>query len=406
MLLGGTGLASARGRVGSTPAGSASGTLTFGSNYSDEIPRTAMQAVLDGFPNDNVEVRVNTVDHNSYQENITNYLQQPDDVMAWFTGYRLQFFAAQGLVGDITDVWEGIDNIGDNFKATCTGEDGKQYMVPFYNYPWAVHYKPSLFEEHGFEIPTTLDELTALATEMQGAGLTPFSLGNDAAWPAMGTFDILNMRINGYQFHVDLMAGEGEWTSDEVREVFATWETLLPFHQSGPNGRTWQEAAQALNAGETGMMLLGTFISEQFADNLDDLAFFPFPEVNPEHGRDSIDAPIDGFMMAADPDNEEASKAMLAYLATGEAQITYLTLNPGSVAVASDADQSGYTDLQLASAELIAETPNIAQFLDRDTNPEFAANVMGDALADFLADPGSIDSILSDVEERKQVIFT
>jgi hypothetical protein len=31
--------------------------------------------------------------------------------------------------------------------------------------------------------------------------------------------------------------------------------------------------------------------------------------------------------------------------------------------------------------------------------------VMGDALADFIADPGSIDSILSDVEERKAVIF-
>ena len=59
----------------------------------------------------------------------------------------------------------------------------------------------------------------------------------------------------------------------------------------------------------------------------------------------------------------------------------------------------------MKSAELIGATANIAQFLDRDTNPEFASNVMVDALADFLADPGSIDSILDDVEDRKQVIF-
>lgn len=411
VLLGGSRLAGASGRAapGARPGravNAASGTLTVGSNYSDEVPKNAFQAVVDAFENDAVEISINTVDHNSFQENITNYLQQPDDVMTWFAGYRLRYFAAQGLLAPITDVWDGITNIGDNFKAASTGDDGEQYLVPFYNYPWAVHYKPSVFEENGWEIPTTLDELVALADEMQGGGVTPFSLGNDGKWPAMGTFDILNMRINGYQFHIDLMAGDGDWTSDEVRSVFAEWEKLLPYHQSGANGRTWQEAAQALKSGETGMMLLGTFVSEQFADDLEDLDFFPFPEVNPDHGTDSIDAPIDGFMLAADPDNEAAAKEFLAYLATGEAQITFLTENPGSVAVADDADTSGYTALQQKSAELIADTANIAQFLDRDTNPEFAANVMGDALADFLADPGSIDSILSDVEERKGVIFT
>jgi multiple sugar transport system substrate-binding protein len=262
-----------------------------------------------------------------------------------------------------------------------------------------------VFEEKGWTVPTTLDELTTLADAMQADGVTPFSLGNDGKWPAMGTFDILNMRINGYQFHVDLMAGNGDWTSDEVKAVFAEWETLLPYHQEGANGRTWQEAAQSMKSGETGMMLLGTFISEQFADDLDDLDFFPFPEVNADHGTDSIDAPIDGFMLAAEPDNEAAAKEFLTYLATGEAQITFLTANPGSVAVATDADTAAYTALQQKSAELIAGTANIAQFLDRDTNPEFAANVMGDALADFVADPGSIDSILSDVEERKSAIF-
>jgi multiple sugar transport system substrate-binding protein len=96
---------------------------------------------------------------------------------------------------------------------------------------------------------------------------------------------------------------------------------------------------------------------------------------------------------------------VLRYLGTPEAAIVFLTENPGSVAANSDADTSGYTPLQVKSAELIGATANIAQFLDRDTNPEFASNVMVDALSDFLADPGSIDDILTDVEDRKQVIF-
>ena len=391
--------------TGGGGGGTATGTLTLGSNYSDAVPAAALAAMIAGFPNKNVDVKVNTVDHNTFQENITNYLQQPDDVITWFAGYRLRYFAAQGLLGDISDVWGGLTGFSEGFKAASTGEDNKQYLVPLYNYPWAVHYRPSFFEEKGYAVPSTLDELMGLADQMMTDDVTPFSLGNDGKWPAMGTFDILNMRINGYQFHVDLMAGDGDWTSDEVKAVFAAFGDLLPFHQSGPNGRTWQEAATAMKSGETGMMLLGTFVSEQFADSLDDLDFFPFPAINDEYGTDSIDAPIDGFMMAAAPKNEEAAKEFLAYLGTGEAAVAFLTENPGSVAASTEADTSGYTALQEKSTELISSTANIAQFLDRDTNPEFASNVMGDALADFISDPGSIDSILGDVEDRKKVIF-
>jgi multiple sugar transport system substrate-binding protein len=382
-----------------------SGTVTFGSNYSDELPLNAFQATIDAFANPDIEVSINTVDHNSFQQNITNYLQQPDDLMTWFAGYRLQFFAAQGLLGDISDVWADLTGFSDGFKNACTGEDGNQYMVPFYNYPWAIHYSKSLWEERGYTAPATWDELIALCDQMQADGITPFSIGNSDGWPAMGTFDILNMRINGYDFHVSLMAGEEDWTSDQVKEAFAQWTTLLPYYQEGPNGRTWQEAAQSLKAHETGMYMLGTFVSEQFADNLDDLDFFAYPALNDEFGTDSIDAPIDGFMMAAEPQNPEAAKEVLRYLGTPEAAIVYLTENPGSVAANSEADTSGYTALQVKSAELIGATANIAQFLDRDTNPEFASNVMIDALTDFLADPSSIDSILDGVEERKQVIF-
>ena len=383
----------------------ATGTVTVGSNYSDDVPKNAFQASVDAFANPDIEVSINTIDHNSFQENITNYLQQPDDLMTWFAGYRLRFFAAQGLVGDISDVWTDLSGFSDGFKNACTGDDGNQYMVPFYNYPWAVHYSKSLFEERGYAAPASWDELIALCDTMQADGLTPFSLGNDGKWPAMGTFDILNMRINGYDFHISLMAGQEDWTSDAVKAVFTEFATLLPYHQEGANGRTWQEAAVALKSHETGLMFLGTFVSEQFADSLDDLDFFAFPALNDEFGTDSIDAPIDGFMMAAEPENADAAKELLKYLGTPEAEITFLTANPGSVAANSEADTSAYTALQTKSAELIAASANIAQFLDRDTNPEFASNVMGDALADFISDPGSIDSILSDVEDRKKVIF-
>ena len=388
--------------------GTASGELTVGSNYSNALPQEGLHALLEAFPNENVTILLNEVDHNTFQENITTYLQNPDDVIPWFAGYRMQFFAAQGLLGPIDDVWEASlnDTMSEGFKVASTGEDGQLYFVPFNYYAWGIHYRPSVFEENGWEIPTTMDQLMGVAEEMQAAGLVPFAFGNDGRWPAMGTFDQLNFRLNGYQFHMDLMAGNESWTDERVRNVFTEWEKLLPLHQENPNGRTWQEAGAAFANKEAGMMTIGNFVGQQFAEgDLSDLDFFPWPEMNPEFGTETIEAPIDGWMMAANPQNPEAAKELLYHFGTPAAQEAYLTEDQSSVAASLEADSSIYNSLQMKALEAVSAAPTVTQFLDRDTNPEFAANVAGQVFADFVADPSSIDSILEDMQAQAEAIF-
>jgi multiple sugar transport system substrate-binding protein len=386
----------------------ATGELTLGSNYSNAVPQQALQAAVDAFPNENVTVSINEVDHNTFQENITTYLQNPDDVIPWFAGYRMQFFAEQGLLGNVNDVWEaGLnDNLTEAFKTASTGLDGNQYFVPWTYYNWGIFYRPSLFEENSWTPPTTLDELTALAAAMQEANITPFAFGNDGRWPAMGTFDQLNFRMNGYQFHVDLMAGRESWTDDRVKAVFAQWEAFLPLHQENPNGRTWEEAAASVVNKESGMMTIGSFIGEVFpAEELSDLDFFVWPELNPEFGTGTVEAPIDGWMMAASPKNEAAAKELLYHFGTATAQEAFLTINPSVVGSSGNIDTSLYSPLQVKVAETIANAANITQFLDRDASPEFASNVAGPLLADFLADPSSIDDILENMQAQAEAIY-
>src|SRR5215217_2596735 len=380
------------------PAGS--GELTAGSNYSDELPKAGLHALIESFPNKNVTVKLNEVDHNTFQENITTYLQNPDDVFPWFAGYRMQFFAAQDLLGPIDDVWEaGLnDTMSEGFKLASTGQDGKLYFVPITYYCWGVHYRPSLFSENEWTPPTTYDELKTLATTMQDKGIVPFAFGNDGRWPAMGTFDQLNFRINGYQFHMDLMAGKESWTDDRVKNVFTEWASLLPFHQENPDGRTWQEAAAAFVDKEAGMMTIGNFVGNQFPEgDTSDLDFFPWPEMNPDVGTETIEAPIDGWMMAKSPKNADAAKEFLYYIGTADAQQAYLAKDPSVIGAAQDIDKSIFSPLQLKALEAVSAAPTVTQFLDRDTSPEFASNVAGQAFADFIADPTSIDSILEDM---------
>ena len=54
----------------------------------------------------------------------------------------------------------------------------------------------------------------------------------------------------------------------------------------------------------------------------------------------------------------------------------------------------------------VSAAPNVTQFLDRDTSPEFASNVAGPALADFIADPTKIDSILADMQSQAEAIYS
>ena len=218
-----------------------------------------------------------------------------------------------------------------------------------------------------------------------------------------GTFDILNLRLNGYQFHVDLLAGKEDWTSDKVKNVFSTWTELLPFHQENPNGRTWEEAATALENKEAGMFFLGTFVAQNSTDQtyLDDLDFFNYPEFDPAIGATAIDAPIDGWMMAASPKNADGAKALLAGIGTAKYIDAYLAVNPSSVPANTKADTSNFNKIQTKSAELVGSAKFVSQFLDRDTSPDFVSNVIGDAFANFHADPTSIDSILSDIEAQK-----
>src|SRR5437016_5994 len=136
---GDTGSSTQPGTSGTPSGGGGTGPITFGSNYSDAAPKGAFAALTDAATaQSSVKITINTVDHNTFQNNISNYLQgTPDDLATWFAGYRLQFFAAQNLLEPIDDVWDTIGGtFNDAAKSLSKGIDDHYYLVPIYNYPW------------------------------------------------------------------------------------------------------------------------------------------------------------------------------------------------------------------------------------------------------------------------------
>ncbi|MES2093017.1 MAG: ABC transporter substrate-binding protein [Actinomycetota bacterium] len=391
---------------GSKPASSGSKTTTFGSSASDDVPKRAYAAMIAAFQKKSGDkVTINTVAHNDFQNNINTYLQgSPDDSFTWFAGYRMRYYAGKGLSAPIDDVW---DKIGGNFSAglakASTGDDGKKYFVPNYNYPWGFFYRKSVWAAKGYTVPTKFDELVTLAKQMKTDGLVPISFADKDGWPAMGTFDYINMRTNGYKFHMDLTAHKESWDQKKVKDVFDNWKQLLPYQSPNALGLTWQEGAQLLGEGKAGMYLLGSFVTQQFTDPtvLADIDFFPFPEIAVE-GMTAVEAPIDGLMLSKKGGSNPAAKALLAFMGTPAGQEAYFAVDKSNLMTAKGADTSGYSDFNKKLADVIGKAKSISQFFDRDALPAMANNVMIPALQGFLKD-GTIDT--ANLEAQAKALY-
>ncbi|HEY7046945.1 MAG TPA: extracellular solute-binding protein [Jatrophihabitantaceae bacterium] len=406
-----SGSSSAAGSGGAT-GGTAGGTISFGSNYSDAAPKGAFKALTDqATAKTGVKVSINTVDHNTFQNNISSYLQgTPNDLATWFAGYRLQFFAAQGLLDPIDDVWDKIGgNFNDAVKNLSKGVDGHYYLVPIYNYPWVIFYNKSVFASKGYQVPKTWDDFIALAKKMQQDGLVPLAFAEKDGWPALGTFDILNLRINGYDYHMQLMQHKVPWTDKGVTTVFDQWRELMPYLQKGANGRVWQDSAKALENKQAGMMFQGSnqVAANYSPANLKDLDFFPYPVINEQYAQDYMDAPADGFMMPKKGKNKDAAKAVLEYIGTPEAEATYLKTDMWDVGVANGLIAPSYNEIQKKSVSAIAACKNVSQFMDRDTVPDMAT-AMIKQIQGFIDNPSAsnVQSIQNSAESQAKTIFS
>lgn len=353
-------------------------------------------------------ITLNMNDANAFQNNLSQYLQgTPDDGFDWMAGYRMQFYSDQGLLADISDVWDEIgDQFENSYKIASTGSDGKQYFLPTSWYPWGLHYRKSTMVELGLdpESIATWDDLIKLCEATQKKGLIGYALGDKGGWEAMGTFDVINARVNGYQYHVDLLAGKEKWTDPRTLEVFKYWEQLIPFMNKNVLDISWEGMRDLLLAKKCGAMLMGSWFMADFRaksqEDYDDLWIVPFPEINPEHGRDTIDAPIDGLCVAANGENVDGGKELVKWLASKDGMQARLDSGNVFTSANKNQDTSAYDPFQKQQLAVMAEAKYITQFLDRDTRQDFANPVVAPAIQNFLRNPKEIVNILESVQEQ------
>lgn len=391
---------------------SLSGDLKITSDMSNPAPRAVMEGLVAGFqelhPDVNIELTI--VDREAWKTQIRNALgANPPDVVNWYAANRMGPYVEAGLFEDISDMYTNGDLTGlDSVKGAMT-LDGKQWGVPYTYYQWGIYYRQDIFNELGLSEPVTFDEELANCEKIVASGRACYAIGTKFLWTAGGWFDYLNMRTNGFDFHMQLARGEVEWTDPRVRETFANWRKIIdmggyiPDHQS----YSWQEALTSMIDGDATAYLMGNFAVAALRDGgLDDsqIDFYQFPLIaDVPQGED---APTDTFHIPSGAQNKENARAFLQYVTSAAVQTeinsgTALGQLPVNAESSVDADKFLEQGFEMLSNNAKG---GVAQFFDRDFPAEMASVGM-EGLQEFMVFPDNLDDILERLEEARQRIY-
>ena len=387
------------------------GELVINTDTSDAAPKAAFEALIKGFEAENPDVTVtwNLFDHEGYKTSIRNFLTaDAPDLANWYAGNRMLPYVNAGLFEPVDDVWEenGLkESLGSSLGSMTL--DGKIWGVPYTYYQWGVYYRKDLFAKHGVSVPTNWDEFIAAGKTLKAAGVTPITIGTRYLWTAAGVFDYLNLRTNGYDFHMQLTNGEIAWTDDRVKATFANWKTMLDagFFIDNHAAYSWQEALAPMVQGDAAMYVMGNFAVAPLRDaglTDDQLGFFQFPVIDPSIPL-AEEAPTDTIHIPANAKNKEDAKKFLAYLARADVQ-TEVNEILGQLPINKDSTVADDPFLNAGFSMLSSTTGGIAQFFDRDAPAEMAKAGM-EGFQEFMVKPDRLDAILKRLEKVRGQVY-
>ena len=390
-----------------------SGDLRIISDMSNPAPRAVMEGLAKEFgekhPDLNIDLEI--VDREAWKTQIRNALTaNAPDVVNWYAANRMGPYVNAGLFEDISDMYENGDLPGlDAVKGAMT-LDGKQWGVPYTYYQWGMYYREDMFKELGLTEPTTFEEELANCQKIVDSGKKCYAIGTKFLWTAGGWFDYLNMRTNGFDFHMQLARGEVEWTDARVRETFANWRKIIDMggyiddHQS----YSWQEALKFMTDGEAASYLIGNFAVAPMRDaglSDDQIDFYQFPLIDASLPQGE-DAPTDTFHIPANAANKDNARAFLQFVTSADVQTK---INSGDalgqlpVNAASSVDADEFLEQGFAMLSGNAKG-GVAQFFDRDFPAEMASVGM-EGLQEFMVFPDNLDDILERLEDARQRIY-
>ena len=185
------------------------------------------------------------------------------------------------LLADVSG-YEGLKQVKSSYIDIIEGLEfvptEGTYGVPYMANAAGVLYNRDIFEEHGWEIPSTWSEFMALCEEIKAAGLQPLYFGYKDTWTTLAPWNALAIDLAPADTCREVNAGNTTF-SKNYREVADKIYQLLRYGEPGPFAYGYNDACTAFAKGESVMYTIGSYAVPQILS------------VNPEMNIDSFVMP-------------------------------------------------------------------------------------------------------------------
>src|ERR671910_43558 len=278
------------------------------------------------------------------------------------------------------------ENYGDTWIDLATFEDTAYGVVAKANSKSTVWYKPNSFQQNGFEVPQTWDQLEQIVQSYKSKGEVPWAVGaqgRDSSWTLTDWFEQIYIRTAGGDNYDKLFSGELPFNDATVKEALEIMlqqvndENVL----NGVDGAlslsfqdaitrvfgTNPQAEMHMLGGFTGGIAIGANPDLKPGETID---FFPFPTIKEEHGDPLVGS---GDVAAAFVNNEDVAE-LLEFLSTQEAD-------------------------QVKNAESF-------RFDGSDLLPGTLGQDFGTLLQNVIKKPNNVDSLLDDYQAEAEQAFS
>lgn len=199
------------------------------------------------------------------------------------------------------------------------------YAVPYVANAAGILYNKDMFEENGWEIPTTWEEFLTLLDTIQASGQQPLYFGFKDTWTCLAPWNAMACDLAPADVCQQVNRGETTF-SEEYRELAEKILQLLPYAQDDPYAYSYNDACTAFARGESAMYCIGSYAVPQIKSvnpemNIDS---FVFPANDSADGQ-ILNSGIDlQFCIMEDCKEKEAAYEVLRFMLEDENIQIYL----------------------------------------------------------------------------------
>lgn len=237
-------------------------------------------------------------------------------------------FIDADMLMDISD-FDGLGSIKENYLAI--NENLKfvptegVYAVPYMANAAGILYNREMFEENGWQIPQTWDELLALCEKIQAAGKLPFYMGYKDTWTCLSPWNSIASSLAEATVCKDVNKGTTTFT-EQYREVAEKMKTLLAYGPKEFVAYSYNDACTAFARGEAAMFMIGSYAAPQIKSVNPDINIdsFVFPASNNKEQNILTSGNDLQFSVMKDCENKEAAYEVLRFLLEDENVQAYM----------------------------------------------------------------------------------